>query len=333
MLPRISVVTIAYNVAEFVRDALDSALRQGYPNLEIILVNDGSDDTAALELAIAPYQHRIKYIKQPHRGSAAARNAGIRAATGEFVAMLDGDDVWEPDYIRVQLDALAADPRASLVYPNAAYLDGGKHLDGVQFADRFPSSGAVTFEAVCEGRCNIMRGTLARRAEVSAVGLYSTVVQSGCEDLELHLKLLKSGVKIIYHSQPIYRLRLRDGQLSSDESSMGAALIARLSNLDSELSLTPNERRALRNRIVLTKSRIQLMDGKRALLRGDMASAVAKLSSANVHLKSWKIGAAVFGARFAPTYMTKVMHEFTDQTRLAKQEATRAETQAHVRAA
>jgi glycosyltransferase involved in cell wall biosynthesis len=99
---KVSIVIPVYNGARYLRSAVDSALRQTYAKLEVIVVNDGSsDDTEGVALS---YEDRIKYITQENRGLGAALNAGIRVMTGEFFCWLSHDDVYRQDKIERQLD-------------------------------------------------------------------------------------------------------------------------------------------------------------------------------------------------------------------------------------
>jgi len=97
----VSVIIPAYNSARLIGAALDSALAQTYPHLEIVVVNDGSTDET--EAVLKPYRDRIRYVHQNNQGLGAARNAGLQASTGEFVAWLDSDDLWNPEKIAVQM--------------------------------------------------------------------------------------------------------------------------------------------------------------------------------------------------------------------------------------
>src|SRR5271170_1297597 len=87
--PLISVVIPAYNCARSLPATLDSVLAQTFRDYEIIVVNDGSPDTPALDEALAPYRDKIRYFIQGNQGPAGARNHGIRVARGEFIALLD----------------------------------------------------------------------------------------------------------------------------------------------------------------------------------------------------------------------------------------------------
>jgi glycosyltransferase involved in cell wall biosynthesis len=100
----ISCVIPAYNAERYLREAAESALRQSLPPCEIVIVDDGSTDGTA-DLA-ATLGNPIRLIRQARRGAAAARNAAVAASTGELVAFLDADDVWEPDKLRLQMELL-----------------------------------------------------------------------------------------------------------------------------------------------------------------------------------------------------------------------------------
>jgi glycosyltransferase involved in cell wall biosynthesis len=108
MNSRVSVVTIFYNAAEFLGDAIESVLGQGYRDFELLLVDDGSTDASA-EIALAHVQgesDRIRYLQHPcgeNRGAAAARNLGIREARGELIAFIDADDRWRPGKLAEQV--------------------------------------------------------------------------------------------------------------------------------------------------------------------------------------------------------------------------------------
>src|SRR5678815_4195555 len=119
--PIVSVIIPAYNAAEYIRAALDSIFSQTLSDYEAIVINDGSPDTSQLEHALTPYLSRIVYLKQENRGAAAARNAGLRIARGRFVAFLDADDFWLPDYLTRQIDFLNTS-NADLVYADAELI-------------------------------------------------------------------------------------------------------------------------------------------------------------------------------------------------------------------
>ncbi len=113
--PLVSAIVPTYNRANLLYRAIESVIKQSYPNLEIIVVDDASDDNTQ-EVINGISDHRLRYIRhQKNLGGAASRNTGIDAATGEYIAFLDSDDVWLPQKIEAQLAAIENHPHADRV--------------------------------------------------------------------------------------------------------------------------------------------------------------------------------------------------------------------------
>jgi glycosyltransferase involved in cell wall biosynthesis len=127
MPPTVSVVIPAYNAARWIEETLQSVFAQDYPDYEVIVVDDGSTDNTAEVVARFP---QVRCIRKPNGGQASARNVGIRAAQGQYIAFLDADDVWRPEKLRVQMDLLQKTGLA-WVHSYIYYFDGqtGKPFD------------------------------------------------------------------------------------------------------------------------------------------------------------------------------------------------------------
>ena len=110
----VSVIIPAYNCAEYVAETLESVLSQEYAALEVIVVNDGSKDST-MEV-LRSFGDRIRVIDQKNAGPPAARNAGILAARGEYVAFVDADDIWLPGKVAAQAQHLDANPEVGTVF-------------------------------------------------------------------------------------------------------------------------------------------------------------------------------------------------------------------------
>jgi len=125
----VSVIIPTYNCADYLPQAIESALAQVYPRIEIIIIDDGSTD--ATEEAIRPYRPRVTYLKQPNSGVSRARNLGISLAQGNYIALLDADDLWEPEKVADQVDLFESDAEVGLVLTDTRVINiltGRKHV-------------------------------------------------------------------------------------------------------------------------------------------------------------------------------------------------------------
>ncbi|HEV2117146.1 MAG TPA: glycosyltransferase family A protein [Terriglobales bacterium] len=160
----VSVIIPAYNSERYVADAVKSVLAQSYRPHEIIVVDDGSTDGTAH--ALEPFAGAIRYLYQQNRGEPAARNTGMRAATGEYIAFLDADDLWVPEKLELQMAYFAAHPGCAFVYSDMSTFDENGLVDAsvkVRFNITFPSgnifpalfhetlfgSGSIVFRREC----------------------------------------------------------------------------------------------------------------------------------------------------------------------------------------
>ena len=98
----VSIITPCYNGAKYIRETIDSVIAQTYPKWEMIIVDDGSKDNSA-EIVRGYTDERIHLIQQKNAGSAAARNNGIRQCNGQYIALLDADDLWKQDFLKKQI--------------------------------------------------------------------------------------------------------------------------------------------------------------------------------------------------------------------------------------
>jgi glycosyltransferase involved in cell wall biosynthesis len=134
--PLVSVVVTTYNQAAYIEETLKSVFAQTYEPYEVIVVDDGStDDTPS---RIASFNDSVIYVRQKNQGVAGSRNTGIRKARGEFIAFLDGDDLWEPEKLSIQV----AEARR---YPNSGLIV----VDGLMF----DNSGIISTTLFCGAGC------------------------------------------------------------------------------------------------------------------------------------------------------------------------------------
>jgi glycosyltransferase involved in cell wall biosynthesis len=303
--PLVSVVIPVYNTSDYVLEAVDSVFAQTLTDYELIIVNDGSPDTEKLEQVLQPYLSRIAYIKQENRGLSGARNAGIGAARGTFYAQLDADDLWEPDYLETQLGYLQRNQTIDLVYPNALIFNEGSN-DSVEFMKVSPSHGEPTFERLVRQQCTVMYSITARMEAIKRVGMFDESLRS-CEDFDLWLRLLKQGARIGYHQKILVRYRRRPGSLSSDRAWMTSTVLRVLAKAESTLQLTPSERNAVQEESVRRRARLNVLEGKKALAKGETETAIHLFREANGCDRSLKLCLALWALRYWPSLVNSAL--------------------------
>ena len=301
--PLVSVIVPAYNVADYIGDALNSVLAQTFTDHEIIVINDGSPDTEALEKVLAPYMSRIIYLKQENRGVSAARNTGINAARGSLIAFLDGDDTWLPHYLEVQVEGIQADPSIDVLYPNVMMF-GDASGTGEEFMTLCPSNGEVTFERLILQECNVSNCSIARRETIIRAGLFDETLRS-VEDFDLWLRVIKGGGRIAYHRDVLARYRRRPGSLTADPIWLSEHILRVLTKVKNTMDLTPSERTTVENQLERFHALLRLHEGKRAFFSGDTAGAINGLTEANRFFRKRKFSLTVLMLRIAPRFLLR----------------------------
>lgn len=294
--PRISVVIPAYQAAQDIGAALASVFAQTCAASEVIVVNDGSPDTPALERAIAPFRSQLCYIVQENRGAASARNTAIRAATGQWLAFLDADDLWDPRFLEQQMALLASRPGTALVYADAI-ITGESDLAGRRFMDTAPSGGDVTLRSLIEQRCNIPLSTVvADREIVVRSGLFDEALRRG-QDFDLWLRLAREGHAMAYQRRVLAVRRVRRAGLSGSPAAELKRAIAVLDRFGRQHDLPVAERTALRVRLMALNGCLDLELAKARLVDGDFAAARRHLhASSSASLRVWAARAALIVA-------------------------------------
>lgn len=304
--PSVSVIIPAYMVAPYIAATLDSVLAQSFKDYEVVVVNDGSPDTAELEHALAPYLERITYARQENLGAGAARNHGLRLARGRFVAFLDGDDLWLPDFLSEMVALAESDAGYDLVYPDAL-LFGDSPLAGTRYTETNPSEGALTLESLLAERCNVITsGVLARRQPIMEVGLFDESLKNS-QDFDLWARLAKRpGARMTYSTSVLLHHRKHRTSLSASAINSVGGLLKVFEKISRRDDLTPAERRALEQTFALRSASVELERGKVRLLDGDFNAAASSVATANGYFQSWKLRLILLWLRVAPRLLQRL---------------------------
>jgi glycosyltransferase involved in cell wall biosynthesis len=210
----VSVIIPVYNGERFIAESIESALEQSYSPIEIILVDDGSTDGS---LQIARSYDNIQILKQAHQGVSSARNAGIAAARGSFLAFLDSDDIWDREKISKQIHDLQRHTDIGCVFcrfenffdPETSPPDW---LNRSSFLDkRFKDMMSL---------CTM----LIRKEIFDRVGNFNTDLRSG-EDLDWFVRAKEAGIVSKHMDEILVSRRLHDKNLTYSNHSTKADLL------------------------------------------------------------------------------------------------------------
>jgi len=291
--PLISVVIPAYNVSTYIGEALESIFVQDFKGYEVIVVNDGSTDTPELEKILEPYGNRIRYIYQENRGISAARNAALRVARGELIALLDADDIWRKGKLTEQL-AFMKEGKFDMVYGDALLIGDAPWPAGTTFMDRSPSNGSVTLKNLLNlGVTVVVSTVIMRRDLVEEVGSFDEEDRNLTEDFDLWLRLAHKGARIGYQRKILADYRYRSDSISANRIKLHEAALRVLKKARLGLTLSDSEKEALSLTEQKLESILMLERAKTLIVKGQVAEARALMAKARKTNNSWKISAAL----------------------------------------
>jgi glycosyltransferase involved in cell wall biosynthesis len=207
--PSISAVVAAYQAEEWIAEALESILGQTRPPDEVVVVDDGSTDGTGHELE--RFAGKIRIVRQANRGCPAAFNTAFRAARGDFVAMCGADDIWKPQKLEWQANALKAHGQADVLFGHAVLFGriqcehgrppGVGMLDSAAFRD-----------ALYRECCVCASSVLIRRSLFERLGPF--VEDFGADDWEYWFRCLRAGARFYYDPRPLLSWRQHENNLT-----------------------------------------------------------------------------------------------------------------------
>ena len=220
----VSIVIVAYNNWPDLELAIQSALCQSYPKIEVIVVDNSSRDATEQQVARI-FGNRLTYVRQPNTGEGGGRNTGMRLAAGEFVQFLDGDDFLAPDKVEKQVAALNAAPDVDAVYGDARQFQSAagfaswEDWDGQDYPDML----ATLLSPDGNGCGLVVHGLLFRCRALELVGPWvenlpspDGPVTTNMADQDYWLRATWSGCRFRYCPGSLCFQRKRSGQLSSN---------------------------------------------------------------------------------------------------------------------
>ena len=264
----VSVVVPCWNAERFVRRAIDSALAQTHPKVEVVAVDDGSTD--ATGDILRQYGERIRLLSGPNRGLSCARNVGIFAASGEYIVFLDADDELYPTYVRSALPiAEQAGPKTIVASPGEIELIGGevRPMPCDHVCQRDPLLGFLA------GRPVQIAAYLFRKSDLVSVGGFN---DGYCEDFDLCARFCARGYRFVAGPATAFRIHQVPGSMSS----IGFGFLRHRPKAYARLVATASEHGTWTEQRAEMLAWKMLSDAEILLSRGDREEAVENIRAA-----------------------------------------------------
>jgi|tagenome__1003787_1003787.scaffolds.fasta_scaffold20982467_5 glycosyltransferase involved in cell wall biosynthesis len=253
-MPRVSVIIPAYNAERYLAETLGSVAAQTYDDWEVVVGDDGSTD-ATLEIAES-FGVRVKVVRaESNAGPATARNRAVAHSSGELLALLDADDLWEPDYLEHQVSLFDTSQArygdVGGVACNARVLGPAGFFERT-YADYVGAPSDVTLGLLLHGNF-IFVSALAPRSVVDEAGGFSPNIY-GAEDFDLWIRILELGYRIVSTRRPLAIYRLSPGSVSADAASLARATQKVYIRALERGNLAPGDRRIARRELRLQRA-------------------------------------------------------------------------------
>ncbi|MDH4187238.1 MAG: glycosyltransferase [Nitrospira sp.] len=230
-MPLVSVIIPTYNRADYVADAIRSVLTQDYHRVEIIVADDGSvDNTADI---VSQFGDAVNYLSLPHRGQpAATRNAALQAANGEYIALLDSDDLFLPGRLARQVAALAEHPEAGLVYSNGYFFREAPGAPMGRVLDGLPTPSGDVLPDLLRGNFLSTPIVLFRRTCLDVVGMFDERPDIvAVEDYDFWLRIA-AKFPVIYAPGDVAAIRRHGQSISGDVATLRTGVLRVLAKLE-----------------------------------------------------------------------------------------------------
>jgi glycosyltransferase involved in cell wall biosynthesis len=296
----------AYNVADYLGQAIESVLVQTFADLELLVVDDGSTDcSAGIAKQFARRDARVRLLRQENGGISSARNLALRVAAGQLIAILDGDDCWDPAYLEQQVRILDRHPEISIVTGNAWFLGG---RDDGRPARPFPDSRPQPDLAVLlDDEMAVFIMCTFRREVYETIGGFDETLRTN-EDYDYWLRAALAGFRFYRNDTPLGRYRRRGDSLSADNQRMLTGAIRVLEKTRRELADKPRERRILDRKLGEFETNLLAEQARLAIQAADFQAATRHIAELRKRRRGLKLELAWMMARWAPGLLARAYH-------------------------
>lgn len=295
--PIVSVLIPAYNAQLYIRDTLESVLGQSFRSFEIIVVDDGStDDTRAI---VKSYGRRgVVVLSQPNAGPAAARNRALSHARGKFIALLDSDDIWEPDCLQTMVEFLDRQPEVSIAFCDSRFF-GATKLAGKTFQEVYPPCPPITFAKAAGCVSHVCLDAIIRREVFDRIGGFDEALRAA-EDFDLWLRALRAGCRIEPLARVLVRYRRHAASISAHSTLADAAALQVLDKWGGQPCLDAEENAAVERTRLQMQFKLDLRHAVDHIHNGEFLLARAALRRVCGYRPKWRYRAARLALAIAP---------------------------------
>ena len=244
-MPSISVIIPVYNGEKTIKETIKSVLNQTFTDFELIVVDDGSQDST-LEVLDSIKDSRLKVLSFPNLGVSASRNRGLERATGEFISFLDADDLWTPDKLEAQLKALQENPQADVAYSWSDWIDeSGQFL---RAGGHITVNGNAYEKLLVRDFVESGSNPLIRRQALDEVGGFDQSV-TPAEDWDMWLRLAaRYQFVTVPYPQILYRISPNSASFNVWKMEAGSLKVIERNFAQAPESLQPLKRQTLGSR-------------------------------------------------------------------------------------
>jgi glycosyltransferase involved in cell wall biosynthesis len=292
-VPTFSVVIAAYNAADTIRAAVDSALSQTLSPIEVIVCDDGSTDATAA--AIESYRDELVYIRKERGGVASAWNAALERSRGEFFAVLGADDEYVPTRLERLSDLARARSDLDILCTDAFLEIGGRSV--ARFTVDTPFAVADQRTAILE-RCFCVAPAV-RRTKLVEVGGFDESLYAG-SDWECAIRLIHRGALAGLVNEALYRYRFHDRSITADRIGTLTDRVALLQRVRETYDLSDTERAALERSLARQRAALALTEAEAALRTGSPDARRRAFAAAGTQAVGLRSRAAAMAAAIAP---------------------------------
>jgi glycosyltransferase involved in cell wall biosynthesis len=270
------VITPAYNASEFLPQTIASALSQTYRDFELLVVDDGStDNTLEIAQRFTSTDSRIRVLRRSHAGPSAARNSAIAQARGEYLALLDSDDLWQPTFLEAQVSLLRARPRVDVVTGNAYNLGGPLHGQPMN-----PTHGCreIAPLEILQRENSIFIMSVFRRVVVERTGGFDESLPLN-EDYDFWIRAAHAGCVFLYNPVPLGHYRRRPDSMSSNHLQMVTGIMHVLRKAQRLFAGRPRELAAIERQLARFEEERLLAKAKTNLVERNFSAATDDFNS------------------------------------------------------